>query len=57
MECDSAVKIPEKYDKMNLSEITAEFARLSKEKICKKRLNVKQNLLFNSFKIQEISSE
>jgi hypothetical protein len=32
MECDGAVKIPEKYDKMNLSEITAECARLSKKK-------------------------
>jgi hypothetical protein len=32
MECDGAVKIPEKYDKMNLPEITAECARLSKKK-------------------------
>jgi hypothetical protein len=32
MESDGAVKIPEKYDKMNLSEITAECVRLSKKK-------------------------
>lgn len=36
MECDGAVKIPEKYDKMNHAEITAECARLSKEKANKK---------------------
>jgi hypothetical protein len=36
MEYDGAVKIPEKYDKMNLSEITAECARLSKKKTIQK---------------------
>jgi hypothetical protein len=41
MECDGAVKIPEKYDKMNLSEITEECTRLSKEKSQKK--NVKKH--------------
>lgn len=33
MERDGAVKIPEKYDKMNHEQITEECARLTKEKI------------------------
>jgi hypothetical protein len=41
MERDGAVKIPEKYDKMNLTEITAECVRLSKIKTAHKKL-VKQ---------------
>jgi hypothetical protein len=42
MECDGAVKIPKKYDKMNLSEITAECARLSKEKTSQKTVAKKE---------------
>jgi hypothetical protein len=42
MECDGAVKIPKKYDKMNLSEITAECARLSKEKTSQKTVEKKE---------------
>jgi hypothetical protein len=42
MECDGSVKIPEKYNKMNLSEITAECARLSKKKATQKTVVKKE---------------
>ncbi len=48
MECDGAVKIPEKYDKMNLSEITAECARLSKEKMSQKTVVKKEKVKCNT---------
>lgn len=44
MERDGAVKIPEKYDKMNYAEITAECARLSKEKANKKSVTKKTKI-------------
>lgn len=52
MERDGAVKIPEKYDKMNYAEITAECASLSKRKqirsqlLKRQRFHVRQNLWF-----------
>lgn len=42
MERDGAVKIPEKFDKMNYAEISAECARLSKEKASKKVVEKKE---------------
>ena len=38
MERDGAVKIPEKFDKMNYAEISAECARLSKKKVDSKSI-------------------
>lgn len=37
MEKDGAVKIPEKYEKMNHEQITEECARLTKEKLGNKK--------------------
>jgi hypothetical protein len=42
MECDGAVKIPAKYDKMNLAEITAECTRLSKKDKSKKSVKKRE---------------
>ena len=44
MERDGAVEIPEKYDKMNYAEITAECAILSKEKANKKSVTKKTKI-------------
>lgn len=44
MERDGAVKIPEKFDKMNYVEITAECARRSSEKTKQKTAEKKKKI-------------